>query len=231
MLANERRGCHSYGFSADGIVRKAAKPISRMSRKELKSLARAQTVMAHTRHATHGAVTANNAHPFEIGGIVGAHNGVVSNHWALNTEFGRRYDVDSQHIFRHLADGIPLDTISAYGAISWYDLEEYPVVNLARFNGGELAMSRGAWGCAWSSERKDLDTAMRYAGLRHERLSVPEGIVLFARDGQAWTGNEPITIGKPMFATHWSRFDEDWEETRDSGSRSWYSDHKLVSRK
>ena len=37
-------------------------------------------VLGHVRLATHGTISVRNAHPFAIGKVVGAHNGVLNNH-------------------------------------------------------------------------------------------------------------------------------------------------------
>lgn len=85
-------------------------------------------MLFHTRAASTGAVTVRNAHPFKVVSsvktIVGAHNGIISNHFALKSKYKRdAVEVDSEHIFLHLAENKDVGEIDGWGSIVWY---EYP---------------------------------------------------------------------------------------------------------
>ena len=59
-------------------------------------------VIGHVRLATHGTVNIRNAHPFTIGEVVGAHNGVIYNYNKLAKSRGKEVEVDSEVIFASL---------------------------------------------------------------------------------------------------------------------------------
>jgi hypothetical protein len=120
----------------------------------------------HTRYATTGKLKESNSHPFTISGkqfIIGMHNGIIQNHDELNKKHDRTYRVDSQHIFGHIANGIPLDDICGYGTIV-YRLEDDWYIGT--FNGGELAVSDTREGMFFASTGRALDTALVAAGLQ-----------------------------------------------------------------
>jgi predicted glutamine amidotransferase len=82
-------------------------------------------MIGHNRFATQGAVTAENAHPFEFDNVVGAHNGTI-NKWSMRDFHGHKdFDIDSQIVYSHLSHTQDIKEVwkDADGALalSWYD--------------------------------------------------------------------------------------------------------------
>jgi len=132
------RGGDSWGAVADGDIVKG-KGLATFGA-DIEKLARAQTLILHTRKATVGAVTAENSHPFVFGDFTGVHNGSVSNYRALNAKLHRDLDVDSMHIYAHMAEGRDLGELSVRGAIVYLDAKEPEKLFLDRLSSGSLSI-------------------------------------------------------------------------------------------
>jgi Glutamine amidotransferase domain len=96
----------------------------------------------HTRAATVGCVSERNAHPFvciaDGRKVVGIHNGHVSNYEVLKNKYHRSWaEVDSEHIFQHLAERRSMDDLYGSGTFAWFE-DELPLIHLVRWNFGAL---------------------------------------------------------------------------------------------
>ncbi len=221
IVKNVERGDHSWGFAADGQIYKGLGSAVTMKRTTFRTLCGGQIVMGHTRFATTGLVKINNCHPFTAGGVIGAHNGIVHNHGMLNGLHGRMCEVDSEHIFRHVAEDIDLKEIQAYGAVEFTEQDSPGVVYLARFHGGELAIAKTKAGVFWSSVESDLIQALRIAGMSPTIYRVDSG-KLYAADKDELYDVSPFAIAAPPVKTWTAK--EAWNYRWDSkGGRSDWS--------
>lgn len=121
-LANRVRGTDSLGFfnSAGKICKDAGDPIETLGDAKtiayLEASRKAWFVVGHTRHATQGAVSRRNAHPFKYGSIIGAHNGCCDapTHFKVDSEY--LFDQLNKHANNYQA---ALGDVSGYWGLVW----------------------------------------------------------------------------------------------------------------
>lgn len=223
-FGNEKRGDDSWGFW-DGNNSELVKGLGGIG-KAIHQMFSVKHGFGHTRKATCGAKTVQNAHPFSIGNIVGAHNGMIMNHDELNNKYSRNHEVDSMHLFSHLNEGRPFDDIRGYGSIEWSEKDKPGRIYLCRLSGGELSVrtvkkenaNEGA--IIWSSDDSHLKTSLSAAGLDSEEYIVEHGVVYYVENGEFHKTDKTLKLGE----RYTTEFSMDWRDgynnKSDRGSRS-----------
>lgn len=171
------------------------------------TIAKEQIVMLHTRKATTGGITVENSHPFVIGEIIGAHNGMIMNHRELERKYNRNCEVDSMHLFHHINEGLPFSDITGYGAIQYVRKDEPRKIYLCKMRSGELAVRgigegpENCKGVIWSSDKDHLEKAVEAAQIPTFPYKIETGAIYYIS-------------GADLFKS---------EKTHDLAEREWYS--------
>ena len=156
LRIDQVRGAHSVGVFSRGnhkeaLFKKALSPDEMFSMRGWNDIANSQTnlYIGHNRYATQGAINGVNAHPFEQGIIIGAHNGTLRNQYLLPDS--KDFEVDSKNIMHSLnIEGVEetIKNLCGAYALTWYNKEE-GTINIVRNADRPLHY-------CWSSDRKTL---------------------------------------------------------------------------
>jgi hypothetical protein len=132
---------------------------------------RERIMYGHTRFATAGAVTKQNAHPFRLTKLTGCHNGVVYNQRVLDAQYDRTDAVDSVHLLRHIEEGRDLAEVECYGALVWHEHAKPRTVFFGRWNSGELTVAKTPLGYVWASTKRSVEDALIAAGIPDKEVT------------------------------------------------------------
>lgn len=173
-LSNQERGTHAWGGSNGDEVIRHLGPIVNTWASEAERIRGWTGGIFHTRTASQGASTIlENAHPFRYdkpdgSPIIGVHNGCLSNHTQLNTQYSRSCAVDSMHLWAHRAASLPWSDINGYANVAWYETRpgEEQALFLARINSTFLHCIRTEdGGLVFSSTLSSLTEATAICGV------------------------------------------------------------------
>lgn len=240
-LSNDERGKDSWGICAlednGSLVTKRGLGLFGEAGYHLLNI---KNFIGHTRKATVGAKTIANAHPFEIGDIIGAHNGKIHNHNQLDNKYKRKFDVDSMHIFETIDKGLDFKELYGYGAIEWVnkkDPKKFYICKIA--DRGELAAAQVFFdekkerliGTVWSSDIAHLKKALLSSNLVSEEIPIKPGQVYSIEDGVLCIEEMEKKVGGD-YQYSGSYFGEDYSGNTTSyynhNSRSWANKDHIV---
>jgi hypothetical protein len=222
LLLDWFRGTDSTGFSSvqryTGDFRTAKLPghpldLFDMGRfKSALSGSSSKVFLGHNRAATRGVVNTMNAHPFECGHILGAHNGTLDNASTTRLEdaLGEKFGVDSLALFTAierlgLEEAISLieeGDFSTTGAwsLAWYDASDN-TFNLLRNKHRPMwiAYSKDFKRLFYGSEYLMLDSAIRLSVNGYDMYQDKKGNQYWATEPNIhyrWSVKELIDGGK-----------------------------------
>ncbi len=228
---NDTRGGDSWGYwgkSPNKADHKIDKGLGDIAKQVLK-MSNIPILMAHCRKATQGAVSVPNCHPFEINNVIGAHNGIISNHTELNRKYSRDFEVDSMHIFKHLSEGRELEDIHGYGTIEFVR-KEYPSrIYLCKLSGElhvwAIGKEKNCRAVIWSSDNDHLKAALTAANIAGYTFEVKSGQLYYVENGQFFEETDTklsmgSSINRNWSNEHYTALREGFESDDSSDKRS-----------
>lgn len=187
LLFDSVRGMHSTGtafvrrFESEmKVVKRVGHPFNLFNSDEYNdAMATKNTykvLIGHNRHATTGAKTEVNAHPFKFDNIVGAHNGTLEHLSVKDLHNYKQVDTDSEAIFATINKfgfDYTIGKLAGAWALTFYD-KKANTINFVRNSKRPLHYCYSADRCTliWASELEMLKYVLARAGKKVEQEEV-----------------------------------------------------------
>ncbi|MGB8932126.1 MAG: glutamine--fructose-6-phosphate transaminase (isomerizing) [Anaeromyxobacteraceae bacterium] len=216
----EYRGYDSAGVAAlgpDGLAvsRAKGKLQNLVNALAVKPLA-GTTGIGHTRWATHGRPSDENAHPHSFGGVAVVHNGIIENHLALKAALGARghkfsSETDTE-IFAHLIaealQGGAVDLLTAVRQSLGQVQGTYAIAVISEKAPGEIVAAKNAsplvvgFGKGESFLASDVPAILEHT---RDVVYLEEGeLAVLRADGVALYRNDGTRADRPPRRIEWS---------------------------
>lgn len=167
----------------------------------LMSQDKVQAIIGHCRAATCGEITDENAHPYEVGSIIGAHNGTIAS-------LGKDGKTDSYGLFEMIDEFGLTQTLQAHYndayALSFFNRETNQL-NLIRNDKRPLWIAETAGTVYWSSEKEALTFIASRNNLNFNKIRLLPVNVLFTLDIGTCTFKERFLDVEPPRSTEYSK--------------------------
>lgn len=207
MLRNDSRGGHSFGVWGKGVppFRSLGEYEDSMDYMRLVfqdfKIENGAFLFGHTRFATHGEKTVANAHPFEEGNVILAHNGVVS--------------VDGYNYKDHAVDsGRIAKAIVTHGYVEGMDKVSGSCALLLTVGGQPLvyrhnqmlSYTETPWGVVLSSDKRDISWVFDALALEEPDIKTVDENV-FCQPG--WGNVRTLAPASEDYGYGYGGFDQD----------------------